>query len=132
MTARATANTMTQYRVWLGRREAEGGAFRETGLVGGGIAPGMMGDPPPPGNLFLDAAIPEAPGQGWRIVGALRACCYGAVPYKFHTNSIQTPYKFHTNANVFMVPLPCLGQASLTCMDRGIVATNACVIGGQF
>jgi hypothetical protein len=80
MMAKATANTITQYRVWLGRKEAGGAALRETGFAGGRIAPGMMGDPPQPGNLFLDAAPPERPRQGWRIVGALRACCYGDVP----------------------------------------------------
>ena len=61
MMAKATANTITQYRVWEGRREAGGAAFSEVEFAGGGIAPGMMGDPPQPGNLFLGFATPRLP-----------------------------------------------------------------------
>jgi hypothetical protein len=42
----------------VARQEAGGAAFSETGFSGGGIAPGMMGEPRQPGKLFLAAAVP--------------------------------------------------------------------------
>lgn len=55
MIARVTANTITQYRVWVGRKAAGGAAFGGDGRIetGSAIAVGILEERPQPGKLFL-------------------------------------------------------------------------------